>query len=421
MLISIIIRTKNEEKWLKATLNALKCQTYNNYEVVLVDNNSKDRTVDIARSYGCKKVISLDSYNPSKALNLGVKQADGDICIFLSAHCVPANEYWIEELVSPIVSGTTKCSYGRQIPTSMSNPDNTRDLLIAFGKESIIQKLDFKFHNANSAIKRSHILTNPFDEKLTNVEDWHWAAAAIDSGEYIAYVPSAVVFHHHGLNQHSDEITSFRASPVANLLTEAYKLEGYEEPFFDYTNYDGLLICSSNQKQNLAKLINNAIPDHVIISGEYQKIQTSKEVCFVRKSKNEYDFLTFLKNTLLHAEEKYNKIFDYVCFVDFAYHEIDTDIANRNINDLFQYWAEVSSAARRVKGKMFTEYNLDRCTSSDIFPTYAEETNSIELLLGQGGAFRSTILRTENNNNINYKITKIVEQSLSFKEKEHSQ
>ena len=141
--ISIIIRTKNEEKWLKACLTAISRQTYVNHEVVLVDNNSEDKTVEIANSFGVQKFVTIDDYNPGQALNLGVASSSGAICVFLSAHCIPAHKNWLVRLCSPILSGRVLASYGRQIPTSNTSADNRRDLLMTFGKEPHMQRLDF--------------------------------------------------------------------------------------------------------------------------------------------------------------------------------------------------------------------------------------------------------------------------------------
>ena len=50
----IIIRTKNEDRWLKATLKKIFSQKYKNFLVAIVDNNSTDRTIEIAKRYKTK-------------------------------------------------------------------------------------------------------------------------------------------------------------------------------------------------------------------------------------------------------------------------------------------------------------------------------------------------------------------------------
>ena len=55
-LVSVVIPAYNEEKYLPACLEALSRQTFRDFEVVVVDNNSTDRTAEIARSLGARVV-----------------------------------------------------------------------------------------------------------------------------------------------------------------------------------------------------------------------------------------------------------------------------------------------------------------------------------------------------------------------------
>jgi len=55
-MISIIIPTYNEEKYPPKLLDTIKGQTYKNYEVIVADANSKDKTKEIAKEYGYKVV-----------------------------------------------------------------------------------------------------------------------------------------------------------------------------------------------------------------------------------------------------------------------------------------------------------------------------------------------------------------------------
>ena len=90
--VSIIIRSKNEENWIKHCLRALKEQTFQDFEIILVDNNSYDFTVELALSeFKDLKLVKIEKYLPGKALNFGIKEARGDYIVCLSAHCIPIN------------------------------------------------------------------------------------------------------------------------------------------------------------------------------------------------------------------------------------------------------------------------------------------------------------------------------------------
>ena len=81
-MISIIIPTLNEEKLLPRLLGNIKNQTYKDYEVIIADANSTDRTREIAREYGC---IVVDGGLPGVGRNNGSKVAKGDFFIFFDA------------------------------------------------------------------------------------------------------------------------------------------------------------------------------------------------------------------------------------------------------------------------------------------------------------------------------------------------
>ena len=55
-LVSIIIRTRNEERWIDHCLSAITTQSISDYEIILVDNNSQDISVKIAKRYNLKVI-----------------------------------------------------------------------------------------------------------------------------------------------------------------------------------------------------------------------------------------------------------------------------------------------------------------------------------------------------------------------------
>ena len=58
-LISIIIRTKNEERWIESCLNKILDQKRVNFEIILVDNQSKDKTIQIASKVLKQKILKF--------------------------------------------------------------------------------------------------------------------------------------------------------------------------------------------------------------------------------------------------------------------------------------------------------------------------------------------------------------------------
>src|SRR5215510_11653515 len=98
-MISIIIRTKNEERWITSCLQAVFDQDEKDVEVIVVDNHSTDKTVEKAKRFPVK-VLDVDDYLPGKALNVGFKEARGEFIVCLSAHCIPVNKEWLSNLLT---------------------------------------------------------------------------------------------------------------------------------------------------------------------------------------------------------------------------------------------------------------------------------------------------------------------------------
>lgn len=200
--VSIIVRTKNEERWIGHCLSMIYQQDFKDFEVVLVDNNSTDHTLKIAKRYPVDKFVNIDKFLPGLALNMGIRVSSGEFIVCLSAHCVPKHKNWISTLLKNFENDEKLAGvYGRQLPLSFTDDADKRDLLIVFGQDRRVQYKDYFFHNANSMLRRDIWEKFPFDEVVTNIEDRVWGKQVTESGYHIVYDPDASVFHHHGLHQ----------------------------------------------------------------------------------------------------------------------------------------------------------------------------------------------------------------------------
>jgi len=84
-MLSIIIPAYNEEKYLPRLLKSIKKQNIKNYEIIVADNNSKDKTRQIAKKFNCK--IVKGGNRPGIGRNKGAKKAKGNLLLFLDADC----------------------------------------------------------------------------------------------------------------------------------------------------------------------------------------------------------------------------------------------------------------------------------------------------------------------------------------------
>ena len=198
MLVSVIIRTLNEQQYLGELLDAVGTQnTVFDVEVILVDSGSTDSTLPIAEAAGCRIVhVDPSQFTFGRSLNIGCRAARGDVLAFISGHCVPAGPDWLGSLVQPIVDDVAEYTYGRQL-----GRDTTK-----FSESQVFDKFypptekrasGFFCNNANAALRRDIWERFEFNEQLTGLEDMYLARLLVESGGTVSYVPEAPVWHIH--------------------------------------------------------------------------------------------------------------------------------------------------------------------------------------------------------------------------------
>ncbi len=94
-MLSIIIPAMNEEKYLPLLLDSIKKQDFTNYEIIVADAGSKDKTLEIAKKYNCKIV---SGGLPAKGRNEGAKIADGGTLFFLDADTLLPDSFFDKSL-----------------------------------------------------------------------------------------------------------------------------------------------------------------------------------------------------------------------------------------------------------------------------------------------------------------------------------
>jgi glycosyltransferase involved in cell wall biosynthesis len=101
LCLSIIIPCLNEEYFLPHLLKNLTSQTFKNFEVIVVDGNSEDKTVQVAQKFNKKyplKVLTTKTRGVSYQRNFGAKKAKSDILLFFDADTqIPPN--YLKEVI----------------------------------------------------------------------------------------------------------------------------------------------------------------------------------------------------------------------------------------------------------------------------------------------------------------------------------
>ncbi|WP_291982175.1 alcohol dehydrogenase catalytic domain-containing protein [Luteitalea sp.] len=196
---SVIIRAFNEERWLPEVLTALERQVYRDFEVLLVDSGSVDRTRDIATARGARIVrLRPEDFTFGHSLNVGIRGARGRFMAIVSAHAIPADEHWLEKLIAPLRDDAVAMVYGGQRGHAISKFAECRDFERLFPDVAHEVEPDKPFaNNANSAVTKALWEQHAFDEGLPGLEDIEWAKYWTKQGRKVVYEPAACVIHVH--------------------------------------------------------------------------------------------------------------------------------------------------------------------------------------------------------------------------------
>ena len=195
---SIIIRCFNEEKHIGRLLHGLMQQTIQDFEIIVVDSGSTDKTLTVANRYPVKIVkISPDDFSFGRSLNKGCEAATADFLVIASAHVYPLYKDWLAQLLNAFDDSRIGLVYGRQQGGKTTKFFEHQVFARWFPEKSVpIQDHPF-CNNANAAIRHDMWKRFHYDENLTGLEDLDWANRIMKAGYRLSYRSEAVVVHLH--------------------------------------------------------------------------------------------------------------------------------------------------------------------------------------------------------------------------------
>lgn len=198
-LVSFVLITHNRITNLVECIHSIQNQTYQNIEIILVDNNSIDSTVKvIQRDFPQIKLISLDTnLGVTGARNVGIKNSNGDVIVFIDDDCIIKDKYFVEKLNKFFKERNKVRILTFRIINYYTNETHSLEF-----PHKLIKLINDEFETSYflggaSAIKREVFdrIGYFYDDYFYGHEELDFSWRAIEKGFTIFYSPLFVVYH----------------------------------------------------------------------------------------------------------------------------------------------------------------------------------------------------------------------------------
>jgi len=195
--VTVIMRSKNSDCVIAQALAALYSQDFTDFELLVVDSGSKDRTLDIVRQYPYRLIqIEPKEYFPGAVLNMAIEQAHSELIVFQNSDAVPLEPQTLGRLVAAFDDPRTVAALARQIPRPDAVAWVRRDYAISFPPAEFTPSW-ITLSLPMAAMRKSAWLAHPFYTDAWASEDTEWGHWAREQRHEVRYVPDALVMHSH--------------------------------------------------------------------------------------------------------------------------------------------------------------------------------------------------------------------------------
>ncbi|HTV89341.1 MAG TPA: glycosyltransferase [Stellaceae bacterium] len=196
--VSVVVCAYNAERTMEACLASLQALHYPDYEVIVVNDGSTDRTLAIAERFPYCRIISQENKGLSVARNVGAAAATGEIVAYTDSDCV-ADPDWLSYLVSRMEDGGLAACGGPNFPPPEDSLVPSAVAVSPGGPTHVLISDEVAEHIAgcNMAFRRDALLAlGGFDAVYRAAGDdvdicWRFQ----DAGYAIGFSPAAIVWH----------------------------------------------------------------------------------------------------------------------------------------------------------------------------------------------------------------------------------
>ena len=174
-MFSVVIRNKNEAQYLKKVLHILDTLYKEDIdEIVLVDNLSTDKSVEIAKSYNCK-IVTITNFSYGRAINMGIEASRNNFILLLSAHTIPIGHYFFKSTLTFLK--TKKDVAGLRYINSFNNYERALE-----NNFTVKEPLKYGLMAACCIVVKTVWEQHKVNEVLGFSEDKEWSERVVNEG-----------------------------------------------------------------------------------------------------------------------------------------------------------------------------------------------------------------------------------------------
>jgi glycosyltransferase involved in cell wall biosynthesis len=196
--VSVVVCAYNAERTIDQCLASLAVLNYPDYEVIVVNDGSRDRTREIAKSYDYCRIIDQPNKGLSVARNVGAEAAMGEVIAYTDSDCV-ADADWLTYLVAKMEASNLVACGGPNFPPPEDSLVPAAVAVAPGGPTHVLLSDETAEHIAgcNMAFRRKELLQlggfDPVYRAAGDDVDICWRFQ--DAGYTIGFSPAAVVWH----------------------------------------------------------------------------------------------------------------------------------------------------------------------------------------------------------------------------------
>lgn len=292
--VSIIVPNYNSSDNIKQCLNSILNLNYENFEIIIVDDGSTDKSVDICREYAknnkCINFYTKSNGGVSSARNFGILKSSGDYIAFIDSDDY-VNRDFIKELVKLIskqdvdaaVCGITKVSdYDFDVAY-----DSYNEKIITQDDAYRLMLIDENFfgYSCNKLYKRNIIVDNNiyFDENIHICEDFEFNSRYYEYVNNIGICTEKLYYYYENeksaTNDYSYSERQYSVLIAYENISKIYKKMNHD--FYDLVIYN--FIKNKLSINYRLHLINKELKCEIINFEEKRTIKLSKNLNFFKK------------------------------------------------------------------------------------------------------------------------------------------